>query len=56
MAKAITDKQIEQLQIEAAEAGDLECCELCLSALEGNLDARDDCQLYIDDAAAMDND
>lgn len=49
----ITDEQIEQLRIEAGASGDDEQVELCVAALDGDDDARIECERVIREAAAL---
>lgn len=50
---AITDEQIERLEQEAGNAGDLEQAQLCRRALDGDTAARAECERVIRDAQAM---
>lgn len=52
-AATITDEQIERLEQEAGNAGDLEQAQLCRRALDGDDAARDECERVIRDAQAM---
>ena len=49
----ITTNQIFALRTEAAAAGDLEMVDTCDRALDGDEDARCDCEEVIEAAAAM---
>lgn len=52
-APTVTDEQIEALEREAGEAGDLEQAQLCRRALDGDAAARAECASAIHDAQAM---
>tara|TARA_R110002126_G_scaffold230754_1_gene375483 strand:+ start:769 stop:918 length:150 start_codon:yes stop_codon:yes gene_type:complete len=49
----MSNKQIEALQTEAAEHGDLEMAEICEAALSGDADAIAECVAVIAEAAAQ---